>query len=128
MGKYSLDYSKIKQNVIEDEAKRKPANSGNANDGRFWKLTFDRETKVGQAIVRFLPDPSNVPFKIYYSHWFNWTAGGTSGIYTKNCPTSIGKDCPVCLKNRELFKSVTTTKEKVPCSFKHPCNQGPLQP
>lgn len=106
MGKYSLDVNKIKQSVIKDEEKRKPASSGNSTDNRFWKFTFDKDTKVGQAIVRFLPDPNDVPFKVYYSHWFNWTAGGTSGIYTKNCPTSIGKDCPVCLKNRELFKSV----------------------
>jgi len=112
MGKYSLKYSEIKQNVIEDEDKRR-GGGGATSDGRFWKFTFDKETKVGSAIIRFLPDPNGTPYKVYYSHWFNWAAGGTSGIYTRNCPTSIGLKCPVCDKNRALYKSVHKRDNKL---------------
>jgi hypothetical protein len=71
-------------------------------DDRFWKLDIDKAGN-GSAVIRFLPAPENedFPFVRYWSHQFK----GVGGWLWENCPTSIGKDCPVCAANTELWNT-----------------------
>lgn len=73
-------------------------------DNRFWKLKTDAE-KTGSAVIRFLPDKDNVPYVQYFSHWFRYEGGSGEKVYADKCPTTIGGDCVVCSKNRELWNS-----------------------
>ena len=64
-------------------------------DNRFWQPTVDKAGN-GMAIIRFLPTPEcdgeeAKPFVKLYSHGFK----DVGGWYIENCPTTIGKDCPV---------------------------------
>ena len=93
MSKYSFDFTKKLE-----ELKKKEEESKNYGDSRFWKYTFDPNTKKGSAIIRFLPDrPSNdaLPFVQYFSHWFKYHDGNTYQKYIDNCATTIGKECPI---------------------------------
>lgn len=64
-------------------------------DDRFWKPQTD-ETGIGQAIIRFLPnpDPDKESCVLYYNHSFKNPISGK--WFIEKCPTSIGRtDCPV---------------------------------
>lgn len=103
MGKYGkLDFSKFKEEFKEKEKKK------SFDDERFWKFTYDKATQKGSAIIRFLPDPSGIPFVKFCQHFFKYQVGDTTKYYTKKCRTSVAEydDCPVCVKNTEYFKSI----------------------
>ena len=106
MSKYKFDFTEKLAGLKKQEEASK-----NYGDQRFWKYSFDPTTKKGSAIIRFLPDripsPDGIlqPYVKYFSHWFKYHDGNNQQKYIDNCATSIGKECPVCTKNRELFKS-----------------------
>lgn len=70
-------------------------------DERFWKLEQDKAGN-GMATIRFLPekDENSLPFVHYFSHGFK---GPTGKWFIENCPTTLGKDCPLCKKNGETW-------------------------
>jgi len=75
-------------------------------DDRQWKPTVDANGN-GFAIIRFLP-PSEATddspaFINYYTHAFKNQLTGK--WFIENCPTSIGKPCPVCDKNNILWNT-----------------------
>lgn len=80
------------------------------SDDRFWEPTKD-SSGSGYAVLRFLPAKaeSDLPFAKTYSHGFknmgNW--------FIENCPTTIGKDCPVCAANNELWNSGIEENKKI---------------
>ena len=82
------------QQKLEKEAK-----STSYDDNRFWRL--EAKDGVGSAIIRFLPPaPDNEDEYVkYYRHEFK----GAHGWLIDNCPTSVGKECPVCEANNELW-------------------------
>lgn len=103
MGKYDFDFSRKLE-----EMKKKEEASKSYGDSRFWRYKFDAKTKKGSAIIRFLPDrPSSdaLPYVQYFSHWFQYHDGQNYQKYIDNCATTIGKECPICTKNRQLWKS-----------------------
>lgn len=103
MSKYSFDFTEKLAKL-----KKQEESSKSFGDNRFWKLASDPKTKKGSAIIRFLPDrPSAdaLPYVKYFSHWFNYHDGNIKQRYINNCPTTIGRNCPICTKNRELWKS-----------------------
>lgn len=66
-------------------------------DDRFWSPTTDKVGN-GSAIIRFLDTPmvdgdNELPWIKLYSHGFQ----GVGGWYISDCPTTIGKECPVNL-------------------------------
>ncbi len=110
--------SKYKFNFTQKlaEMKKKEEESKSFGDSRFWRFTFDKATMKGSAIIRFLPDrPSDdaLPYVNYFSHWFNYHDGSQTLVYNQNCITSIGKQCPVCTKNRKYWKSPHPEDEKI---------------
>lgn len=72
------------------------------DDDRIWTLTRDKSDN-GYAVIRFLPavEGEDVPWVRLFSHGFQ----GKGGWLIENCPTTIGKKCPVCEANNELWGS-----------------------
>lgn len=100
--KYSFDWNETKNKIKQEETSK----AKSFGDDRFWKLDVNKETKLGSAIIRFLPDEEGTLYKKYFSHWFTYVDnGGKKRWYTEKCATTIGGDCPVCEKNKELFDS-----------------------
>lgn len=77
----------------------KESNGGSA-DERFWKLSTDKASN-GYAEIRFLQptDGEDFPYIKRFHHAFKVGAKW----FWKNCPTTIGGDCPVCEANSELW-------------------------
>lgn len=68
-------------------------------DNRFWNLQKSKETGIGSAIIRFLPDPDGKYERKTFSHSFQNPENGKWFIET--CPTTVYGDrefdkCPVC--------------------------------
>ena len=69
---------------------------GNYEDPNEWTLTTDSNDN-GSAVIRFLPpgEKTNhtVPFVKIFTHGFK--SPTTGRWFIEDCPTSIGRDCPV---------------------------------
>jgi len=82
--------------------KIKDAEKGDSNfkDERIYYLK-PGDNGTASAVIRFLPnkDLESIPFSKVYSHGFK--AHGS--WFINNCPTTIGKDCPVCKANSDLW-------------------------
>jgi gp32 DNA binding protein like len=85
-------------------------------DERFWQPAVDKAGN-GNAIIRFLPAPEgeNVPFIRYWEHAFK---GPSGQWYWELCPTTIGKECPVCEHNNALWATGTESNKKLVSSQK----------
>lgn len=63
-------------------------------DSRFWELDYDKQTKVGAAIIRPIgpADGESDMFVTEYSHFLK-----KSGKFlVTGCPTTVGQKCPIC--------------------------------
>ena len=71
-------------------------------DDRFWTLERDKSGN-GYAVIRFLApvEGEDIPWVRLFSHGFQ----GKGGWMIENCPTTVGKKCPVCEGNTELWNS-----------------------
>jgi hypothetical protein len=71
-------------------------------DDRYWRPELDKSSN-GYAVIRFLPAAGDeeLPFARLYTHGFQ----GKGGWFIENCPTTLGKKCPVCEANSELWNS-----------------------
>jgi len=71
-------------------------------DDRFWKPELDKASN-GYAVIRFLPAPQDedLPWVRVFNHGFK----GPGGWLIDNCPTTLGKKCPVCEANSALWNS-----------------------
>ena len=87
---------------LTQEINKTQNKSESYKDDRFWKATQDQAGN-GYAVIRFLPacEGEEVPWARVFSHGFQ----GKGGWFIENCPTTIGKKCPVCEANNELWNS-----------------------
>ena len=90
------------QQKLEKESK-----NTSYDDNRFWRL--EAKDGVGSAIIRFLPPSPDEQeeYVKYHRHEFN----GPHGWLIDNCPKSIGKDCPICEANNQLWAEGGTENE-----------------
>jgi hypothetical protein len=91
-------------NKLAEETK-KESSKASYEDARFWKLSVDPKTKIGYAVLRFLPAPKNeeLPWVRRFSHGFK---GPQGQWFIENCPTTRGgASCPVCKSNNKLWNS-----------------------
>lgn len=95
--KSSENFEKLKSDVDKLSYRQ------NQNDERNWTLTVDKSGN-GFAILRFLPpaENENTAFVKRYSHFFK---GETGKYFAENCPTTLGKSCPVCDRNTEIWRN-----------------------
>lgn len=82
--------------TIKNKSSKEAAGNSYPKDERFFELTKDK-AGTGSAIIRFLPPShdNDDAWITFFSHGFE----GTSGWFVENCPTTLGKDCPVCEDN-----------------------------
>lgn len=89
-------------NLMEELNKIATGDKASFKDDRFWKPERDKSDN-GFAVIRFLPpvDGEDAPWVRMFSHGFK----GRGGWYIENCPTTIGRKCPLCEANSELWNS-----------------------
>jgi hypothetical protein len=105
------DLKKMSKTSVAALAKEleKTTETKSYKDDRFWSPERGKDGN-GYAVIRFLPacQGEEVPWARVFSHGFQ----GKGGWYIENCPTTLGKKCPVCEANNELWNSgVESDKE-----------------
>lgn len=111
-----MSFSALKKRKNSLDALKEKAKAGESKsfkDDRYWYLTRDKADN-GFAIIRFLDvSPADqehadgeevAPWVHYYTHQFKNKQGRW---YYENCLTSIGKECPACEANSELWAEDT---------------------
>jgi hypothetical protein len=90
------------ESLMEELNKISTNDKASYQDDRFWKIERDKSDN-GFAVIRFLPpvDGEDAPWVRMFSHGFK----GKGGWYIENCPTTIGRKCPLCEANSELWNS-----------------------
>lgn len=94
---------KRSKSSIADLAKQMETESSGSsyNDDRIWTCERDKTGK-GEATIRFLPAAADedFPWVKKFNHGFQ-----DNGWFIENCPTTLGKECPVCAGNNELWQT-----------------------
>jgi hypothetical protein len=95
--------------------------SGN-KDERFWIPEVDK-ARNGYAVIRFLDAPfvdgeDAMPWVQVFSHGFQ----GPGGWYIEGCHTTVGKDCPVCKSNSQLWATGSEANKTIVRSRKRKLN------
>jgi len=93
------------------EAARKSTSQASFKDERFWSPSPD---KAGNAfaIFRFLPSPDHdVGWVKTFEHSFKSPISGK--WFWENCPTTIGKPCPVCEENGKKWSAGIDDLKKI---------------
>ncbi len=106
MKKSSGDNTKL----LDELSKISSGDKASYKDDRFWKPERDKSDN-GFAVIRFLPpvEGEDSPWVRMFSHGFK----GRGGWYIENCPTTIGRKCPLCEANSELWNSGLETDKDV---------------
>lgn len=103
-----MGFSDLKKNStggfdkLTDAMNKLSKGSESYKDDRFWRPELDKSSN-GYAVIRFLPavDGEDIPWARLFNHGFK----GPGGWLIDNCPTTIGKKCPVCEANGLLWNS-----------------------
>lgn len=102
------------------------------NDERYWKLDYNKTTKVGKAVIRPIGPAKgeSEEFVPVYSHFLR----RNNKVLQFNCPSTIGQKCPVCedymnTPKEERNKSFSRKTKYlmnilVKNDFQHPENNG----
>ena len=76
---------------------------GGNKDPRVWKLHIDKTTKVGSAVIRFLPsggyDETGNMLRVPWAEWFEFSFKTPAGNYWNRSLKTLGKDDPVAELN-----------------------------
>ncbi len=90
------------EDIMSQLEKIQSTEKTNYKDDRFWKPEMDKSDN-GYAVIRFLPavEGEDTPWVRVFNHGFK----GRGGWFIENCPTTIGKKCPLCEANSELWNS-----------------------
>lgn len=101
------NYANLHGSKLKDSFSKEQRQS--YQDERFWVLTKD-DNGNGSAVIRFLPnkDEEKLPFKITYKHSLYIDAKS----FIDRCPTTIGKDCPICEWNKDQTTDVVKKELK----------------
>lgn len=101
----AANLEKLKQQVKSEGQK-------GGQDPRIWKLTVDPKTKIGFAVLRFLPPPVNEELSYVRFHEHGFKVG--SNYYIENCPTTLGgKPCPVCKDNSKHWDTGLESEKNI---------------
>lgn len=83
-----------------------------SEDERFWKPTLNKKTETGYAVIRFLPagDGWSDEYVSSFSHAFQ---GPGRQWLIVNCPTTVGRKCPVCENNTKDWSTGSKEKQNI---------------
>lgn len=89
--------------------KTAPSSKSDYKDERFWKLDYNKATKVGKAVIRPIGPAKDEAdeYVAVYSHFLK----RNGKVFAFKCPSTVGNKCPVC---EEYF---STPKEERDTSF-----------
>lgn len=89
---------------IDKFSQKKSYSEESESDTRFWYPNRDKAGN-GNAIIRFLPAHADekIPFVRFWWHTFEGPTG--AWIFREMCPTTKGKNCPICSYNKVLWNS-----------------------
>jgi len=93
--KFNMNWGAITEKIKEAEK-----GGTNFKDDRIYTLKAGDDGSA-HAVIRFLPnkDLESIPFSKVFSHGFK----EHGSWFINNCPTTIGKECPVCKANTDLW-------------------------
>lgn len=92
----------LKKSKEEDDKKK-----GGFVDERIWKPEIPKKDK-NIFRIRVLPFGNEVPWVNLRQHQIKTK----TGFWYENCPTTIGKDCPICERAVELYATEDETDAK----------------
>lgn len=78
---------------LQNKVKQSGEQGGGNRDPRKWKLTYDKSTKVGSAIIRFLPFGNGE--RLPWAEWIEHSFKGKGGSYWNRSLKTIGQDDPI---------------------------------
>lgn len=87
---------------ISDRLRNEATSNGYADaDKRLYRPKLAKDGTFS-ALVRFLPAPGDeLPMVKQFAHQYK----DKNGELKEECPTTIGKQCPICDKNREIWNT-----------------------
>ena len=101
---------KKKRSNLTDLASKLQKSSKNSNyekDERYWYPERNKDGN-GYAVIRFLPPTEGEDYSFVKTFRHGFKAKG--GWFFADCPTTIGKDCPVCSSNTDLYTNLGKEK------------------
>ena len=116
MGFKSLKDMKKSSNVMTQKLAEKIDSQNSSNftpDERFWTIKKNKESGNGYAVIRFLPARPGAEEDECYTRLYSHGFEGRAGWYIENCPTTIGKNCPLCEANTRLWQSGDEGSKKI---------------
>jgi|TARA_R110001592_G_scaffold173053_1_gene411721 hypothetical protein len=89
----SFDWNAVNSKIKEMDTKK---SFGGGDEDVYYKPKTDDQGNA-MVLIRFLPPhpEEDLPFVKKYNHGFQ----SVNGWYIEDCPTTVGKDCPVCKYN-----------------------------
>jgi len=116
--------SKTTAAKLQEALQGEQSGSAQASDDRLWYPELDKAGN-GYAVIRFLPagEGEEIPWVRKWHHGFQRDADKKQGSwYINDCPTTIGKNCPVCEANSELWDTGTNANQNLARNRKRKIN------
>lgn len=100
------------QGIQQVQSKVESTSKTSYIDERIWAPKPDKSGNF-TGIIRFLPAPANEssPYTERFSHGFKDDKTGKWLI--ENCPTTIGRQCPICDANSELWNTGVEANQNI---------------
>jgi hypothetical protein len=94
----NINWEDVTKKIKEQESKK---GGTREEDKRIYKAKL-KDDGSAQVLMRFVPSPdSDIPFVKCYAHVWQ----GPGGWFFENCPTTLGKECPVCQENNKEWEA-----------------------
>lgn len=106
---FSSSARKFDLNHLKNKMKESSAGKKSYDNDKLWNVSKDKAGN-GEAVIRFLPGKEG-DYELPYVRLFNHSFEGPGGWLIENCPTTLGKDCPVCEANRILYSGTDDDKK-----------------
>lgn len=88
------------QQKIHDQ---QSSGGGGSSDGRFWKMPYDKNTKKGTALIRFLPY-GQTEGRLPWAEWFEFSFKNKGKNYWERSLRTIGEADPVAELNGQQWE------------------------
>lgn len=101
------DSGALKNKILESEQ------GGGNRDPRMWRHSYNKDSKVGESTIRFLPryDETGTPTVPWVS-WTEYNFKGKGGYYHERSLVSIGEADPVSELNKAHWASIPESERK----------------
>ena len=85
---------------------------GGGKDARMWKFNYDKATKSGSALIRFMPTCNKAkPEGMAWAEWFEFSFKQKGNNYWNRSLTTLGESDPVALLNKAQWAAIGNNKK-----------------